>query len=327
MSYPSNQRMLSTTEYKVLTGTTTTDYDAFLDVQIPATERAIEQYCRRRFLNYKWAEWFAVDRQVITSNWPITQVYLVGLPSVAFSIADSNNNSYSLTQETPTNITITPKLSVVNTDTLTASDYNLSNYTSIGSLVSAIEANVTGITVTYGTTPTTVDYTKVNTATLRSSSGKTFYAGINYFNQSSSSFLGDIWRLSDNSDRIFLNPNLINTSRLFANGYDYYSTGWGNVDPNNNVTLDYYSPDDMLIVYQAGYASTDVPVDLKQTIANIVRDIVSVYDMDNSGIPKNIFTSETLGDYTYSLNPDSTLGNLISVKYKDALDFYKKKII
>jgi len=329
MAYPNSQSIISLAEYKALTGTTSTAYDTFLNAQIPSVERMVETYCRRRFLSYTWKEWFSADREILTSNWPISQVLLIGMPYVCFTIADTtNNHTFTVTNETPNNLNVVGKFSVVNSTTLVSTDYLFSNYTTVGALKTAVEAATTGVTFTYGTLPTTITMANVNTQTLRATNGQTVYFGANYFDQTGNSMLGDIWRIGCNSDRIFVNSNFVSRTAMNSQDAGHYGD-WGNVDvtSNNYYNFNSYSPDDILVVYTAGYLPAAVPADLKQTIANIVRDIASIYDMDGSGIPRSIYAGEGLGDYNYRLDPNSSLGNLISIKYKDALDWYKSKNI
>ena len=328
MGYPGTNELITLAEFKSLTNTTATSYDAFLTAQIPAISRAIESYCRRRFLTNTWVQWCSVDRVLITDNWPITQVLMIGVPYICFTITDTTNTyNFSITQTTSNNLNVVPQFTVTNTSTWAVTSYPFATYTTVGALKSAVEGAIAGVTFSYGTLPTTVTMSSINTLSLRQTNGKTVYFGANYFDQTTSNPVGDVYRISDNSDRIFLNPNFYNASKVFGNGYDYYSTGWGNIDPNNQTNLDNYQPDDIMLAYISGYTTADVPTDLKQVTCNILKDIVTLYDLDGSGVYRGIFSSEKLGDYSYDLPDSSMISKLITDRYADALDYYKKKVI
>ena len=326
--YPNSNELLTIAEYRTLTNTANpTTYDSFITGQIPAVARAVETYCRRRFLQNTWTQWCSINYQLIADNWPISQVFLIGVPYPCFTITDTSNNlAFSITQANPNNLNVVPKFSVVDQSALTSTDYLFATYTTVGALKTAVEAAHATVTFTYQSLPTTVTMSNVSTLTLRPTNGKTVYFGANYFNQTTSSPIGDIFRLSDNSDRIFINPNYCTTSSLFIGGLSY-SYGYGNVDQNSSMNYDYYPPDDMLLVYQAGYITSEVPTDLKMICANILKDIVTLYDLDGSGVYRGIFDSEGLGDYNYKIGTDSNIGKLIDTKYASALDFYKRKVI
>lgn len=327
-TYPGTNELLTLAEYKSLTGTSATAYDTFLTSQIPAVSRAIETFCRRRFLSWTWTQWVPVDRELLLDSWPCTNVVLLGVPYICFTIADTSNLlNFQISQPSSSTPEVVARMTVTNTSTFAVTEFLFSAFATVGALKTAVEAAFPGVvTLTYGNLPVTTTFASVNTLTLRPTSGKTVYFGANYFDQTNSNPIGDVFRLNDLSDRLVINPNLVNTSRLFSGGYDYYSTGWGNVDPNSSVNLDFYQPDDMLAVYTAGWATADVPNDLKQTVSNIIRDIVSLFDMDGSGVYKP-FKSETLGDYSYDQFDNNKLSELIESKYAKSLDYYRRKWI
>jgi translation elongation factor EF-Ts len=76
------------------------------------------------------------------------------------------------------------------------------------------------------------------------------------------------------------------------------------------------------IVYNAGYATADVPAALKQITSNIIKDCTKVV----SGKLSTLMKSESLTNYSYTLSDSSTINEVVS-NYSMELDFYRKKSI
>ena len=320
MSYPDSNELITLAELKIINNVTDTTNDTFYSAIIPIVSRTIETYCRRRFLTNTWVQWASSSSEIITDNWPITQVIQLGVPYEAFTIADTSNLlSFNITQTTPNNLNVVSQFSVSNASSWAVSVYPFATYPTVGQLKTAVETANPTVTFTYSNSPSTVTTSTINTLALRATSGKTVYYGCNYFDQTSSSALGDVYRLSDNSDRIMLNPN-------------YYNTGWSF---NEDV-----GEQDIMLAYIAGYTTAQVPSDLKWIVASIIKDMTSIYGLDGgqfaSNMPKGIYESESLGDYSYKLATDSAISKLIygsydpafvSGKYYGMLDYYLLKVI
>lgn len=331
MAYPVTSEIVTLAEVKANTNISVVTYDTYISNLIPQVARSVETHCRRRFVKNTWTQWVSLNDVLITDNWPINNIMLLGVPYNVVKIVDpSNKYNFAITQTTSNNISVDPKFIATNTQTLVATEFLLATYTTLGALKTAVESALTADSVTfeYQTNTTPITFANLNTLTLRATEGKTISAGINYFNQTTSTAIGDIYRISDNSDRIILNPNFTmggQSSNL--NGGNYigpYTTGTNNIDYGNS--MGWYNNSDLLIVYDAGYTTANMPQDLKWIVSNIINDIISIQDIQGSGISKSPFSKESLGDYSYELAKDASFANIIN-RYKDQLDFYKKKVI
>jgi hypothetical protein len=328
MSYPGTNDLITTAEVKALTNITASTYDGFITGIIPTIRGAIESYCRRRFLLNTWIQWCQLEREILTDNWPINNIMMVGVPWSAVLINDTNYiYNFNITQPSSDNPYIDSKFTATNTQTFIATDFLFSTYPTLGALKTAVESALTGVTFTYQNPPPTMaDFSGISTLSLRPTSGKTIFAGINYFDQATNTMLGDVYRISDLSDRLLFNPNFIVGSNLYTGNYcGPYQSGYNNIDSGNWAT-DWYSIQDTMIIYSSGYTTALVPLELKWIAANIIIDLMNVMDMFSSNISKSIYDSEKLGDYSYKLATTANLP-LIIERYAAQLDIFKKKII
>lgn len=325
MSYPNNQTIATLAEVKSYSNITSASYDTFINAYLPVIDRAIENYCRRRFLSSNWIQWVTRDKELITDNYPINNILLIGIPKDVVLITDTNNiYNFNITQTSSNNISIDGAFKATNTSTLVTTEFLFSTYTTLGALKNAVEMALVGVTFAYQANSTPLTYANLNTLSLRAGSGKTIYAGINYFDQTTSTSLGDVYRISDNSDRLVINPNLAEVSHLGNFGLGMYSAGYSNID--SGYTLNYYNEYDIMVIYDAGYTTANMPQELKWIAASVIRDLMSLYDIDSSGGYKGIMKQENLGDYGYSLDPNANVSQLLN-RYADQLDYFKKKCI
>jgi hypothetical protein len=144
MSYPgSTDEIVTLAEVKSLNGITVTTYDTYISSIIPVVCRAMENYCRRRFVKSNWIQWVPKENITILDNWPINNVLLIGAPYGCFTINDTNNiYTFNLTHPTSTNPNIVSKLIATNTSTLVQTEYLFSTYTTVGALKTAVEAGL-----------------------------------------------------------------------------------------------------------------------------------------------------------------------------------------
>jgi len=328
MAYPSNGNELVTlAEVKSTNNITLATWDTYISNLIPQIGRLIENYCRRRFIKATWTQWCSVDKELLTDNWPINNVIMIGVPYDVVKITDTNNiYNFGVIQTTSNNINLVPKFIASNTQTFATTEFLFSTYTTLGALKTAVEAALTGVTFEYQQNSTPITFANINTLTLRSTNGKTLSAGINFFDQTTSTSVGDVYRISENSDRLFLNPNFAQASHTMSSG-NYvgpYTTGINNID--TGYTLDWYNETTLLLVYDSGYTTAEVPLDIKYIVCNIINDVMSMNDIMGSGVSKNIYRKEELGDYNYELDPNSHLSVIVG-RYHDQLDIYRRKII
>jgi len=325
MAYP-NSELVTLAQVKSINNITVATADTFISALIPLVCRSIESYCRRRFAKATWVQWYAPERELILDEWPINNILLLGVPYRACTLTDTSNLlTFSITQANSRQLNITSKLSVINASTLVATDYSFTTYPTLGALKTQVETDFATVIFAYDTQPTTVTFANINTLTLRPGSGKTFYFGSNYFDQNDGTLVDDIYRLSDNSDRLYLNSCWFDCS---------FWPDYNNLYPNTEVLS--YPNQEMLVVSDCGYAQADVPDELKWIITSIINDVVFLYGALGTGGYTGLYQSETLGDYTYrfwnSSNTaagfsSSVINDLINNKYADSLDIFKKKVI
>ena len=325
MAYPTAE-LVTLAEVKAANNITVATYDTFISTMIPYVCRSIESYCRRRFAKYTWLQWYAPNRELILDEWPINNIILLGVPYTCFTITDTSNLlTFSVSQENSRITSVTSKFTVSDATALTATEYLFSTYTSLGALKTAVETAHPTVTFTYETTPTTVTFATINTKTLRPGSGKTVYFGSNYFDQTSGTITDDVYRISDNSDRLYLADCWFDCSF-----WPDYNTTY----PNSDVIS--YNGNELLVVSDCGYAQADVPPELKWVICCIINDVMAIYNIMGTGSYSGIYKSETLGDYSYALwdadkNPNGTsssvINDLINSRYAGSLDIFKKKVI
>jgi hypothetical protein len=323
-------------EVKALNNISVTTYDTFISANISTVCRAIEQFCRRRFVKADWIQWAPRAEALLTDNWPINYVAMLGVAYDVILITDTSNIfNFNVTQTTSNNIEVESKLSVINTSTMVATDFLFSTYPTLGQLKTAVETAIPTVTFAYQAVPSTITIANVSCLTLRATVGKTLSAGIDYFNQSTSNGLGNIYRISDTSDRLFINPNtamVSGVSRYATNSQ--YLMGFNNID--NISTLDWYQDYDLMIAYNAGYTTSNMPKELKWIVSSIFADLMALFDVQGSGAYKGLVKSEGLGDYNYTLGGNDQnkwgvgdtagLAGILN-KYHDALSQFMKKVI
>lgn len=328
MSYPSTSEIATLAEVKGINNITASTFDTWLTANIPIVCRSVEDYCRRRFVKNNWTQWTSMDREIMTDNFPINNVLIIGTPYDLIKIDDTNNiYNFAVMQTTSNNISVDGKFVATNTSTLVSTEYLFSTYTTVGALKTAVEAALAGVTFTYQNNPTPVTFSTMSTLCIRPTFGKTLTVGVNYFDQSTNTSLGDIYRIGDNSDRIVFSPNFMTSNKaLYSGNYiGPYTTGYTNID-SSGYSFETYNNTDMLIMYNSGYDTSNMPSTLKWVVAAILQDLMSLYDMQSSGVYKGIYRQESLGDYQYTLATESSIAGILN-RYHDQLDLYKKKII
>lgn len=333
-SYPASNEIVTTAEVKAYNNITVATYDTFLANIIPTMSRAVENYCRRRFCKYTWIQWISISREAFTDNWPINNVIMIGVPYPAVLITDTNNvYNFNVQQTTSNNINLDGRFIATNTTTFVTTEFDFATYPTLGALKTAVEGSLSGVTFAYQTAPASLVFANCNCQTLRTGNGKTLYTGMNYFDSTDSTPVGDVYRLSDNSDRLIFNPNFTTRNSAWYNGQYMgpYTTGFSNID--SGYGFETYNEQDLMIVYDAGYTTTTVPQELKWIVSAMAMDVMSIYDIQGNGVYRGIYESERLGDYSYKLGTVTGVGgtyNMLGIsniinKYAPMLDFYKKK--
>jgi len=169
---------------------------------------------------------------------------------------------------------------------LSQDDYLFTSYTTLAALKNEIES----------------DYVGVITITIESGKDSTL-----------SKFLfqvsGTNWYIAEKID-IDLH-NVDGTERTVSIPYSYWTTLW-------NDCYSYYN--NIYLIFYAGYTSATMPLDLQMIAANIIRDMITA----NASPSLGIYKSESITNYSYTLNDATTIKNILW-QYSNQLDQFTKK--
>ena len=95
--------------------------------------------------------------------------------------------------------------------------------------------------------------------------------------------------------------------------------------------MDLLVPNYLYIVYNAGYATADMPPILKMIAVNCIKDILTRQGMGSAGVVSGIYKSESITNYSYTLfdNAGTNTSNIASIvqKYYGDLEPFRKKTI
>ena len=258
--------------------------DAIITTLIPAVSSSIENYCDRLFDAQDYSVWTCYSNEIMLENYPINYVKFIGyVNEVAVFTDTTDNNQY--TYEVTASRELGTLVSLAITDNaLTTTTFAFATYTNLTLLKAAVELAIPAITMTITSGFETMSY-----KLLKQGTGRYLYGA----------------ERSNATTMITDNRTLVIMQSLdFLFNSDLYMT----------------TP--IYIVYNAGYATADVPAALKQITSNIIKDCVKVVSSKLTGLMK----SESLTNYSYTLSDSSTINEVVS-NYSMELDFYRKKSI
>jgi hypothetical protein len=258
--------------------------NAIITTLIPAVQSSIENYCDRLFDAQDYSIWTYYSNEIMLENYPINYVKFIGyVNEVAVFTDTTDNNQY--TYEVTASRELGTLVSLAITDNaLTTTTFAFATYTNLTLLKAAVELAIPAITMTITSGFETMSY-----KLLKQGTGRYLYGA----------------ERSNATTMITDNRTLVIMQSLdFLFNSDLYMT----------------TP--IYIVYNAGYATADVPAALKQITSNIIKDCTSVVNSKLSTLMK----SESLTNYSYTLSDSSTINEVVS-NYSVELDFYRKKSI
>jgi hypothetical protein len=287
-TYPNGQYLVSTAEARALAAIPTYFADAEITALLAPVQDAIEVYCDRRFMKWVWQEWYAYDRVLMLTQWPVNTILFLGTPVNCVQVVDNvNKYAFDIKQANGTNPTIVPKLTIINGFSLTTKDYLFSTYTTVLDLVNAVQADYgADLTITISTSPT-YDFNSMNTLMLRGGTGLNWYGAIRQ---------NVLYRIENETNRELIIPQ--------------------NVVVQFNA-LDYWFEVAIMVMWDAGYTTAQVPQGLKFITANIIRDILKISKRDPT------LKSETVTNYSWTAFDKSNIAQLINTNYAIMLQPYK----
>jgi len=274
--------LLTLAEYKTLTNTTDGTYDAYITSLLPVVQSQVEEYCDRHFDKDIYNQWFFVDGELPWITLPEYPVTDLLFTGVPRNVATLTITGNYNVEVKGDSVTVTNLLNY-NQDT-----YTFDSQPTLADLKTEIEDD-------YGpqiSVSLVSGYETTLSKFLKQGNNLDWYAAVTE----------DIAiRLMDRSDRTVLVP--------------YYSYTYCFVDP-----YAYYG--NILLIWQAGYLTADVPQDLKMICAMIIKDYISLAKNANLGL----FKSESITNYSYTLGDIKEIKNILG-NYSLQLEAYRKKNI
>lgn len=273
--------ILNLATYRTLTNTDATDgYDDYITALIPVVQSAIENYCDRHFDAANYSTWYKFDCT--------RKVLLAEYPVNTLIFVGSPANVANLSWTTG-DYTIQVKedrVTVIDVQSInfTSNDYLYTDNNTLADLKTEIEDDYPAITVAIVS-----GYETLNVKLLRPGIGKTFAGAVRVDCHA---------KIEDETERTF----------KFAE--DSYFT----------YTLDFYFPENLYIVYNAGY--TTMPQALQMVAALIIKDYLALSSEKDIGIVK----SYSITNYSVTF---ADMGDLKAIvdSYKGMLADYVKKTV
>lgn len=275
--------ILTLAEYKSIKNVTDATYDAYVTAIIPYLQNSIEEYCDRLFditTNTEWVR-YQNDRNIIVQQYPITDIIMVGNPVQVANLTFPTTSDYNIEIKSDM-VTVTD----MNDPGFAQDSYTFAANTTLASLKTAIEGDYPLITVTI-----TTGYTTMVSKLLRTGTGS-YWTG---------------------AQRIFCQarvPNLSERCIEFAedSGISF------------SYTLDFYFNENIVIIYKSGYATADMPKELKLICADMVSDMIEASKKPDLGI----YIAEGITNYNYRIADGIYIKDLIKT-YEDRLNEFRKK--
>jgi hypothetical protein len=197
--------------------------------------------------------------------------------------------TFSNTTSYAYNITSTG-ITVQSDEDFTETEFLFSNYDTLAKLKVAIESSYASIILTIES-----GYEDLNYRLLRTGTGSTIYAA----------------KRQDTLSRITGQRNLELLQTLQNSIY----LPFNGIQEENPI----------MVMWNAGYATADMPKGLKLIMSNIIRDLVIMkVDIPKGGNIKSESMSLTNADYSYTLSDSSLIQKIINDNYASDLDFYRK---
>jgi hypothetical protein len=291
--------LITWANYCGLTNTSLTDTNkTWIETYaIPSASASIEKYCDRLFTSSKYQEWTSstnVGEQIFLKNYPVDRLYAVYYPGSIATISNTGTKNKTLVVNLDS---VTIYDSVANSET----DYLFSNNLTLSALVSTINAfdPTFQITITGNSATSTSLLMPMSIEVNIDTTNADLFAAINPVQAALQSDSIAITGLSWVSD---WNPSI-----------------------NPQVTYDKTSlipRAQVLVVYRGGYVT--IPMDLQNIVARMIKDdMLSIY----LGKRDTNMKSESIDQYSYTLNDGFNLSALCYSKYSAVLADYRRNIL
>lgn len=276
--------LLTLQEYKDLTGNVTpTSFDSLIEnTFIPQAQSSIEQYLDRLFDPQTYYEWHPFSHQIVLEQFPVNKVKFIGTIRRVAVFSSTEAQAYNF-EITSLNQTTEQLVDLTITDAnLASTSFSFATFSNMDTLKTAVEAAFPDITLTPDK-----GFTDLNFQLFRTGTGEEMFGAER---------ADVITRIEDNR------------TILFSHTFDFWFNTGG---------IGHNSP--IYIVYEGGYETADVPKDLKNITAQIIKEEIGTIEKKISGLMK----SEKITNYSYTLADVDSINQTI-LKYQNQLDKYRR---
>ena len=289
--------LISWANYCSITSTISNDSNQVLieNTLIPIASNTIENYCDRLFTEQNYYEWTQSCNYFgfyYPLQYPVTKLYSASNPDILCTINNGNDINIIINNTS---------LSIYDPITTTNTEYLFTSYSNVSTLFTQAIIDYPTLEVTYNTNYTNVQGVKcellmpdtkmVNT----NNTDVVIYAAL----QQKEAKMID--------QGIMLTGTTTNLPTMISSTYD--------------AALNYnYGNPQTCIIYKAGY--NPIPQDLQYVCAKVVQDML----VQSLGNQSTGMRSESIDNYSYTLQDGVSLANLVGTKYSDSLQKYRRII-
>lgn len=289
--------ILNLAEYKATTGAIGITNDTLVNTLIPIIQSQIETYLDRKLDTQVNYEWKSYSPTMILEQYPVTKLTFIGSMYNIGTFSPSTGYNFQINNNYFTDGTPTG-LTITKDSDFTSNTISFTTAPHLEELQTQVEALYPGMTINIVS-----GYEMTNYRLFKPGTGKDIYGAV----------------------RVDANTRLINNRTLeFLQDASFLFL----------ATCDLISDVQMLVMYETGYATADVPKAIKLVASNVIKDIVNVQTSGQAtpGARAGIYNSENWSPDTRSYNyqTDDINGLAISkmvAKYENELFPFKKKVI
>uniref|UniRef100_A0A6M3KT96 Uncharacterized protein n=1 Tax=viral metagenome TaxID=1070528 RepID=A0A6M3KT96_9ZZZZ len=274
--------ILTLAHFRTLTNTTAADgFDAYITSLLPVVQSQVEYYCDRHFDASYYKQWFKFT--------PCRRVLLPEYPVNTIVFIGSPVTAANITIDSAFDYTIqvkTDRVTVIDVTNINyaATDYLFADNTTLTALKTEIEDDYPAITVAIVS-----GYETTSSNMLRPCVGLT-------------------WTIATRVDCHALIEDGTERTLKFAE------------DSVFSYNIDFYFPENLYIIWNAGYTNADMPDALQNVCANIIKDMLAKSKLPDIGLIK----SQTITNYSITYADTLLLKNILD-GYADSLWPFVKK--
>ena len=290
--------ILTLAEYKAMLGIHGVTNDSMVNTLIPIVQNQIETYLDRKLDTATVYEWKPYSHTLILDQYPVTKLTMIGSLWQVATLSPSTGYQYQINSDY-TNNGVNSGLTITNLTSFAANTISFTSAPHLEELQTQVEALYPGLI----TMNIVSGYEFQNYRTFKPGTGKDIYAGIQ---------LDANTRLVDNRTIEFLSD----ASFLFL------------------AATDLCSDVQVLVMYETGYATADVPKTIKLVASNVIKNIVNIQTSGQGtpGARAGFYTMEqwqpATQSYMYQVADVTVLEIAKQVeRYEKMLFPFRKKVV